>query len=115
MFKVIFFRTEAGHEPVRDWLKELDTDARRIIGEDLRTLQLGWPLGMPLCRPLGGGLYEVRSKLSANKQIARLMFFQAGESLIVVEGFIKKTQKTPDALLKQARGRKSRYEGNAGR
>lgn len=70
---------------------------------------------MPLCRKLGDGLYEVRSNLSQTKQIARLVFFHPGENLIVVEGFIKKTQKTPDAVLMQAKRRKGEYERKVGK
>jgi phage-related protein len=109
---VIFFRTGAGNEPVLGWLRGLGADERRVIGEDLRTVQLGWPLGMPLCRSLGDGLHEVRSELKAKRQIARLIFFQHGADLVVVEGFIKKTQKTPDNVLEQARKRKAEYERN---
>lgn len=115
MFTVVFFRTKSGNEPVRDWLKALGADARRRIGEDLLTVQYGWPLGMPLCRPLGEGLYEVRVDLAERRQIARLLFFQSGRDLVVVEGFIKKSQKTPAVELKTARRRKGEYEDVAKR
>ncbi len=107
--RLSFFRTAAGNEPVLDWLRGLDADARQAIGEDLRTVQLGWPLGMPLCRALGGGLHEVRSNLPGNR-IARLIFFQADGRLVVVEGFIKKTRTTPDDVLKLSKARKSEFE-----
>lgn len=77
MFKVLFFRTPAGNEPVREWIRELTPGERLTIGADLHTLQLGFPMGMPLCRPLGDGLYEQRTRLPTD-QIARLLFFQAG-------------------------------------
>jgi phage-related protein len=109
---VVFFRTEGGNEPVLDWLRDLGPVDRKTIGEDLRTVQLGWPIGMPVCRPLGDGLYEVRSNIT-DKRIARLLFFQHGQSLVVVEGFIKKTQATPKEVLDSARRRKSEYERNA--
>jgi phage-related protein len=101
---VVFYRTAAGAEPVRDWLRSLSAEDRRIIGTDLATVQVGWPLGMPLCRPLGGGLWEVRSKLSG-KRIARLLFFIANDRIGVVSGFVKKTQKTPvdEMILAQKR------------
>ena len=70
----IFFRTEAGGEPVRDWLKGLPSEDRQRIGEDLKTVEFGWPLGMPLCRPLGDGVYEVRADLRQNR-IARVLFY----------------------------------------
>jgi phage-related protein len=111
VLNVIFFRTEAGKEPVLDWLRAFAIEDRRILGEDLRTVQLGWPLGMPLCRPLGAGLYEVRSHLTGG-QIARLVFFQSEQNLIVVEGFIKRTPTTPKQVLDLARKRRGAYERN---
>jgi phage-related protein len=69
---VVFFRTAAGNEPVRTWLKALPAEERRIIGEDLKTLQFRWPLGMPLVRSLGDGLWELRSTLPG--RIARCLF-----------------------------------------
>jgi phage-related protein len=77
---------------------------RRTIGTDLATVQFGWPIGMPLCRPLGGGLWEVRSTL-ASRRIARVLFFVEGDRIGVVHGFIKKTQKTPTDDLALARRR----------
>ncbi len=70
----IFFRTQAGGEPVRDWLKALSPDDRKRIGEDIKTVEFGWPIGMPVCRPFGGGIYEVRTLLSQNR-IARVLFY----------------------------------------
>jgi|ERR1700674_1275239 phage-related protein len=101
---VVFHRTAAGAEPVRDWLRSLSAEDRRTIGTDLATVQVGWPVGMPLCRPLGGGLWEVRSSLS-NNRIARLVFFVAEGRIGVVHGFIKKTQKTPPADIALAQRR----------
>jgi phage-related protein len=72
----------------------LSAEDRRTIGTDLATVQVGWPVGMPLCRPLGAGLWEVRSGL-LNNRIARLVFFVADGRIGVVRGFIKKTKKTP--------------------
>lgn len=90
---LIFFRTEAGREPAREWLKELSAEERRIIGEDLKTLQFRWPLGMPLVRSLGQGLWELRSSLPT--RIARCLFYVRGDRLVVLHGFFKKTPKTP--------------------
>ena len=101
---VVFYRTAAGAEPVREWLRSLSTEDRRTIGTDLATLQVGWPIGMPLCRSLGAGLWEVRSKL-ANNRIARLIFFVAEGRIGVLHGFIKKTQKTPPAEIALAQKR----------
>lgn len=108
MLGVYFFRTDAGNEPVLDWLRELSADDRRLVGEDLRTVQIGWPLGMPLCRSLGDGLYEVRSSITGNR-ITRLVFFQHGSRLVIVEGFIKKSRTTPADILKLAKRRRSEF------
>jgi phage-related protein len=101
---VVFYRTSGGAEPVLDWLRSLPTDDRRVIGTDLATVQFGWPIGMPLCRPLGNGLWEVRSALSS-RRIARVLFFAEDGRIGVVHGFIKKTQTTPAADLDVARRR----------
>ena len=77
---------------------------RRAIGADLAAVQIGWPIGMPLCRSLGGGLWEVRTSLPS-RRIARLVFFVEAGRIGVVHGFIKKTQKTPAADLDLARRR----------
>jgi len=61
---VVFYKTEAGNEPVQEWLKSLKREDRKTIGEDIKTAQFGWPLGMPLIRKLGPGLWEVRSNIS---------------------------------------------------
>ena len=101
---VVFYRTSAGAEPVRDWLRSLSAEDRRTIGIDLATVQVGWPIGMPLCRSLGAALWEVRSNLSSNR-IARLMFFVTEGRIGVVHGFIKKTRKTPPADIALAQKR----------
>jgi phage-related protein len=101
---VAFYRTAAGVEPVRVWLRGLSADDRRTIGNDLATLQVGWPIGMPLCRSLGSGLWELRSRLADNRT-ARLVFFVFRGRIGVVHGFIKKTQKTPPAEIALAQRR----------
>ena len=101
---VVFHRTAAGGEPGLDWLRSLPAEDRRAIGADLATVQLGWPIGMPLCRPLGGGLWEVRSTLPS-RRIARVLFFVHEGRIGVVHGFIKKTQKAPAEDLELARRR----------
>lgn len=101
---VVFYRASGGAEPVLDWLRGLPSEDRRAIGTDLATVQFGWPIGMPLCRPLGGGLWEVRSQLPS-RRIARLLFFVREGRIGVVHGFIKKTEKTPAADLEIARRR----------
>ena len=101
---VVFYRTSGGTEPVLDWLRSLPADDRRAVGTDLATVQFGWPLGMPLCRSLGAGLWEVRSTLPS-RRIARLLFFVGDGRIGVVHGFIKKTRKTPAEDLQLARRR----------
>ena len=101
---VVFYRTVAGGEPVREWLRSLSSEDRRTIGADLATVQVGWPIGMPLCRSLGSRLWEVRSKLSGNR-IARLVFFVEEGRIGMLHGFIKKTQKTPPAEIAIAQKR----------
>src|SRR3990170_4614206 len=90
---VVFYRTEAGNEPVREWLKSLQREERKTIGEDIKTAQFGWPLGMPLIRKLQPGLWEVRSRISQG--ISRVIFTVEGQTMVLLHGFIKKAQKTP--------------------
>ena len=99
-----FYETPQGSEPVREWLKGLASEARRKIGFDLKGLEYGWPVGMPLCRSLGRGLWELRSSLPDGR-IARVIFCLHQAELVILHGFIKKTQKTPDSDLALARQR----------
>src|SRR4051812_22310765 len=95
---VVFYRTAAGTEVVRDWLRSLDQGDRDAISQDLMRVQFRWPVGMPLCLSLGQGLWEVRSDLH-NNRIARVLFCVMDERIVALHGFIKKTQKTPPADL----------------
>lgn len=104
-----FYRTDGGNEPVRDWLKEQDEAERRAIGLDLQRVQFRWPVGMPLCRAMGGGLWEVRTSLP-NGTISRVMICFHEGKLYALHSFIKKTQATPDADLKLAQKRKKEVE-----
>lgn len=106
---VVFYSTRAGKEVVRDWLRELDEGDRNAIGQDMMRVQYRWPVGMPLCRSLGDGLWEVRCDLPSNR-IARVLFCIAEDKIVALHGFIKKTQKTPDADLALARKRKREFE-----
>jgi phage-related protein len=101
---LVFFRTEGGKEPVRDWLKLMDPADRAAVGQDLMRAQWRWPAGMPLCRPMGQGLWEVRTDLPSNR-IARVLVCVDSGVLVALHGFIKKTQKTPDDDLNLARKR----------
>ncbi|PPD28673.1 MAG: hypothetical protein CTY20_09040 [Hyphomicrobium sp.] len=98
---VVFFASSSGREPVREWLRELEKDDRREIGADILAVQQGWPLGLPLCRSLGHGLWEVRSTLPS-RRIARVIFTFDDETIVLLNGFIKKTQKTPAAEIEIA-------------
>lgn len=93
-----FYQIESGNEPVREWLKQLEQSERKIIGADIKTVEYGWPIGMPTCRPMGKGLYEVRSNLPGGK-IARVLLCIFEEQMVLLHGFIKKTQKTPQQEL----------------
>ena len=105
-----FYSTDAGNEPVRDWLKELPRDDKRIIGEDIKTAQLGWPLGMPLIRKMDKNLWEVRSSLPDG--ISRVLFTVDENQMILLHGFIKKSNKTPQNELKTATARLRNYWRN---
>jgi phage-related protein len=101
---VRFFKTANDVEPVRDWLRTLPIDAKKAIGEDIKTVQYGWPIGMPVVRKLETGLWEVRSHLKDG--IARVLFTVLDDVMILLHGFIKKSQKTPTEELETARKRK---------
>lgn len=99
-----FFQQESGNEPVREWLLHLTAEERRLIGNDIMAAEFGWPVGMPLCRPMGGGLFEVRTNLP-DKKIARVLFCAHKGKMVLLHGIIKKTQKTPKADLDLAKKR----------
>jgi phage-related protein len=106
----VFFRTAAGGEPVRDWLKALPPDDRRAVGDDIRAVEFGWPVGMPLVRPMGGGLHEVRTSLPS-RRIARVLFFVSRQGeLVLLHAFIKKSRATPMADLHLAQRNKRLFE-----
>lgn len=104
MLKVVFFRNARGRVPVLEWLRELSPDDRKTIGTDLLRVQENWPIGMPICRSLGKGLWEVRTPLAGNRT-ARLVFGLAGSEIFVLHAFFKTTQKTPAADISLARSR----------
>ena len=108
VLQVVFYRSEAGNEPVREWLKELPRDDKRQIGEDIKTARLGWPLGMPLIRKIDKDLWEVRTRLADG--VARVFFTVDRDYMILLHGFVKKSQKTPQNDLKTALGRLGNYK-----
>src|SRR6478736_5572540 len=100
---VRFYQEESGNEPVRKWLHELTINDRKIIGRDIRIIQMDWPVDGSLVKPLGDGLWEIRSKL--DNRIARILFIFFDSEIILLHGFIKKTQKTPNQEIVIARKR----------
>jgi len=100
----VFYRLASGKEPVREWLLSLSDDDRRIMGVDIATAEFGWPVGMPVCKGLGQGLWEIRSSLTGGR-IARVIFCIAHERMVLLHGFEKQTQKTPKAALELVRRR----------
>ena len=96
-----FYASASGNEPVREWLKDQSDEDRRSIGQDIATAEFGWPVGMPLCRSPGKGLFEIRSSIS-NGRIARVIFAVIDERMVLLHGFVKKQQKTPKPDLELA-------------
>jgi phage-related protein len=101
----LFYENANGQEPVREWILALSPEDRKRVGRDIQKVEFGWPLGMPYCRGLGNGLWEVRSDLTDGK-IARVIFSMAGARMVLLNGFVKKTQYTPARELKLALKRK---------
>ncbi len=99
-----FYRSESGREPVRDWLKRLPVEDRKVLGEDIKDVEFSWPIGMPLVRSLGQGLWEVRSDLSQGR-IGRVLFCIENQTMVLLHAFLKKTQKTPKQDIDLARKR----------
>lgn len=104
----VFFRSESGNEPVREWLLSLSKAERKVIGDDVLKVQYCWPIGMPLVASLGEGLWEVRSRLE--NRIARILFCVDGSTMFLLHGFIKKTQKAQKHELDLGRQRKKQLE-----
>ena len=104
-----FYETATGKEPVREWLLSLPQNEKKIIGEDIKTVQFGWPVGMPVDRKVSKDLWEVRSKL--HNKIARVLFTVEGTSIILLHGFIKKSQKIPQKDLELAKRRLKKIQG----
>lgn len=104
-----FYQTDSGTEPVRDWLLDRTKKDRRAIGADIQTVEFGWPVGMPVCRPMSEGLFEVRTTLE-DKKIAGVLFCFHDGKMLLLQGFIKKSQKTPKPDLDLAKKRKREVE-----
>jgi phage-related protein len=104
-----FFESASGNKPVRSWLLDLDANDRRTIGKDVQKVEFGWPIGRPHCAPLSHGLWEVRSDLAGNR-IARIIFAIVDGEMVLLHGFIKKTQKTEKADLNLALRRRKELQ-----
>jgi phage-related protein len=100
-----FCRSDSGREPVREWLKGLEHEDRKAIGEDIKDVEFSWPIGMPLVRSLGRDLWEVRSSLPHGR-IARVVFCVERDCMVLLHGFIKKTRTTPQREMDLALRRK---------
>jgi phage-related protein len=100
-----FYRNDNGGEPVREWLRSLDKADRILVGTDIKTVEFGWPIGMPVCRPMKQGLYEVRTRLAGNRT-ARVLFCISTGQMVLLHGFIKKSQKTAKSDIDLAMERK---------
>lgn len=105
---VRFFNSPSGREPVREWLKALPDEERRIIGHEIRAVQFGWPIGMPLVRKMGDALWEIR--VSMADRIARVLFTVVNQEAVLLHGFIKKSAKTPSTDLDTAKRRMKQIE-----
>ncbi|WP_101676342.1 type II toxin-antitoxin system RelE/ParE family toxin [Alloalcanivorax mobilis] len=100
---VCFYSSASGREPVRDFLRALPAEDRKRVGVDIKTVQFGWPLGMPLVRKIAPGLWEVRSDIAGG--IVRMLFTTQGARMVLLHAFVKKSRKTPTSDLKIALGR----------
>lgn len=105
ILSVKFFRTDGGNEPVREFLRDLAPNDRKIIGTVIKEVQFGWPLGMPLVRKMGKDLWEIRSHLEGH--IARVLFTVVEGQMVLLHAFIKKSRKTPQSDLETAKARRS--------
>jgi len=106
----IFYRTEAGSEPVRSWLRAMDSQDRRLVGEDIKTVEFGWPVGMPTCRPMGDGLHEVRTHLPGNRIVRVFFYIDRKQRMVLLHGLVKKSQATPASDLELARQNMRKHE-----
>jgi phage-related protein len=111
--QAFFFATESGHEPVREWLMALDREDRREIGRSLMTLEFGWPIGMPLSRPMGRGLHELRVTISGNRAARVFFYLDRKQRLILLHAITKTHRATPRKDLDLARRRMREHQRSA--
>src|SRR5215213_4945109 len=110
MHQVLFYQTRSGNKVILEFIRNLPAEDRKVVGEDLKTLQMRFPMGLPLCRPLGDGLYEIRSSLPSKREFRLIFFFdRKRQCLLVVHAFFKKSAKLPKADLDLAKRRKEEF------
>lgn len=109
-FPAVFYRSAGGREPVRDWLLSLPVEDRRAIGQDIATAEFGWPIGMPVCKALGSGLWEIRSRLTDGRS-GRVIFCESDGQMVLLHGFVKKTRKAPLPEIRIAASRRRDISG----
>ncbi|MEA3000465.1 MAG: hypothetical protein QOK17_2298 [Sphingomonadales bacterium] len=110
MHEVLFYETVSGNKIVLNAIRELSSEEKKVLGEDLKTVQIGFPMGLPLCRPLGDGLYEIRSSLPSKREFRLIFFFdRPRQCLLVVHALFKKSAKLPKGDLDLARRRKEEF------
>ncbi len=109
ILQVVFYQSEKNKEPVREWLKNLSQCEKKLIGEAIKTVQFSYPIGMPLVRKMSPNLWEVRINLS--DKISRVLFTIKNQKMILLHGFIKKSQKTPNKELEIAEIRLKNLQG----
>lgn len=109
VLSVIFFQTDVGNAPVQQWLKSLAKIDRKTVGGDIQLVQFCWPIGLPLVRKLDNQLWEVRSHLSGGR-IARVLFTIGDREMVLLHGYIKKSQNIPKNDLKLARRRRNLWQ-----
>ena len=112
--RAAFYATASGNEPVREWLKDLSTEDRKVLGEDIAAVEFTWPVGMPLVRPLKQGLWEVRSTLPGNR-IARVLFCQVEDRMVLLHGFIKRPGRRRTTIWRSPANAKRRSHRDAAR
>lgn len=108
--QAFFFATDTGHEPVREWLMELDRDDRRELGRSLMTLEFGWPIGMPLARAMGQGLHELRVAISGGRNARVFFYVDRQQFVVLLHATIKRTRTTPKRDLDIARLRMRQHQ-----
>jgi phage-related protein len=110
MKKVQFYQTANGNDVVADFIRNLPADDRKVVGRDLMRLQIGYPMGPPLCKPLKPPIWELRSSVPSKREVRLLYFFDGpSQVIVVVHAFIKARRTTPKADIDIAEKRKDEF------